>query len=287
MTLNIYMQKDCIQSSPEDSGWRAQLDLEISNQGERSVVSNSRQQGPLTIQSAFYPELDVCHLYLLHPPAGIVGGDRLQLNITTRNKGAALVTTPGATKFYRSGGALAEQLQRFTIMDDSSLEWLPQETIYFPSANARLNTTIYLEGSARYIGWEIHCLGLPANKKDFGDGRAQMSLSLFRDRQPLLLESIKISEAKKTYQAAFLQNQPILGSLIATGADEQLIDLLREKLPSCENGIWGVTLLDDLLVVRYLGRSTNEARTLFIQAWKILRPFTLGRKAVVPRIWAT
>lgn len=287
MAVNINTTDSSTSFAEQDSGWRAQLDLEISHRGEKSVVSHSRQKGPLTIQSPFYPENEVCHLYLLHPPAGIVGGDKLQLNVLTKEGGAALITTPGATKFYRSNGALAEQYQNFTIHENSSLEWLPQETIYFPSANAELNTTIHLKGSGKYLGWEIHCLGLPANKKDYADGRAKMSLSLFRDNTPLLLERLIISEKKKNYQAAFLQNKPILGSLIATDADTDLVETLREKLPVCHNGTWGATLLDDILILRYLGNSTNEARELFIEAWQIIRPNSLGRTATLPRIWAT
>ena len=286
MTINIDTKTD-FTNSDEDKGWRAQLDLEITHRGEKSVVSHSRQKGPLTIQNPFYPENEVCHLYLLHPPAGIVGGDKLQLSIITKDKGAALITTPGATKFYRSNGLLAAQHQEFTVCDGSSLEWLPQETIYFPNADAGLNTRVHLEGSGKYIGWEIHCLGLPANKKDFADGKAQMSFCLFRDKVPILLESIDISAEKKRYQAAFLQDKQVFGSLVATGGDEILIDLLRKQLSTYKHGIWGVTLLDDILVLRYLGKSTNEARELFTKAWEVIRPKTLGRGAARPRIWAT
>lgn len=287
MSININTAESDAQNQHEDSGWHAQLNLEITYRGDKSVVSNSKQKGPLSIQSPFYPEKEVCHLYLLHPPAGIVSGDKLQLNITAKNKGTALITTPGATKFYRSNGLLAEQHQGFRIFDNSTLEWLPQETIYFPSANAKLNTTVHLEGSGSYIGWEINCLGLPANEKDFADGQAQICFSLFRDKQPLLLESIKISKAKRSYQAAFLQDQPILGSLVASGGSEQLIELLREKLLPAKNGNWATTLLNDILVLRYLGKSTNEVRELFVQAWKTIRPHIRGKEAVIPRIWNT
>jgi urease accessory protein len=287
MTTDIDMQEEHEHVAVKDSGWRARLDLEISHRGEKSVVSNSRQQGPLTIQSPFYPEKEVCHLYLLHPPAGIVGGDRLQLNITAKDNGAALITTPGATKFYRSNGALAEQHQEFTVLPGASLEWLPQETIYFPDANASLNTRINLEGTAAYMGWEIHCFGLPANKKDFCDGQAQIRLSLFRDSRPLLLESVKISAGENAYQAAFMRGQPVMASFIATGADDEMVTTLRDNMPMREQTSWGVTLIEDILVLRYLGKSTNEARELCVTAWKLLRPKILGRAAAVPRIWAT
>lgn len=273
-------------SSP-DSGWQACLELEVSQRDEKSVVSDSRQKGPLTIQSPFYPENEVCHLYLLHPPAGIVGGDKLNFTIVAKDKGSALVTTPGATKFYTSNGKLAYQQQSFTITDGASLEWLPQETIYFPDANAHLRTIVHLSSSAQFLGWDIHCLGLPANNKDFGGGQARVSLSIYRDGMPLLLESIRISSDKKRFQAAFLQNQPVFGSFVTTGGSVELLESLRERMSATDNGVWAATLVEGLIIVRYLGASTGEARKIFIESWKVLRPLVLGRYAVLPRIWAT
>ena len=176
------------------------------------------QNGPLTIQSPFYPENGVCHLYLLHPPAGIVGGDRLKLTVSAEENSSVLLTTPGATKFYRdeweagSPGAVF-----FPSRTGLHLNGLPQETIYFPDANAQLSTTIRLEGSAQYLGWEINCLGLPANQKDFGSGRARIRLYVIRGGGFVLIESLYISNEKMPFQAAFLQNQPVFGTFIATG----------------------------------------------------------------------
>jgi len=271
----------------DDQGWHASLELEIRHKGQRSVVSRSRQNGPLTIQAPFYPENEVCHLYLLHPPAGIVGGDRLTLSVVTRDRGAALITTPGATKFYRTSGKPALQQQVFRVLTGTTLEWLPQETIYFPETHGRLFTAIYLERGARFMGWDIHCLGLPANNEDFGRGQARVKLSLFREERPLLLESLTISPDTTGYSAAFLQNKPVFGSFIATGANQDLLELLRRELTDRDEDCWAATLLDDVLVVRYLGASASQARALFVASWKRLRPHILSRPAVLPRIWAT
>lgn len=273
--------------SEDDQGWRASLELEISRRGAKSVVSRSRQNGPLTIQAPFYPEDEVCHLYLLHPPAGIVGGDRLALSVVTKDQGAALITTPGATKFYKSNGRPAHQNQIFRVEDSTALEWLPQETIYFPGANGRLSTTIHLGGTAQFMGWEIHCLGLPVNNQTLGSGQARISFSLFRDEKPLLLESLKVSENKNRFQAAFLQNQPVFGAFVTTGGSQQLLDILREELAQEGEFDWAATLVEDVLIIRYLGPSTSRARKLFIASWRLLRPHILKRQAVLPRIWAT
>lgn len=287
MTKNIDILGIDTRNNKTNRNWKAELSLSISPRSDKSVVDKSRQNGPLTIQNPFYPEGDICHLYLLHPPAGIVGGDHLNLELTIQKNGAALVTTPGATKFYRSSGAVAKQSQQFKIDNNASLEWLPQETIYFPNANANLETTIHMAEKANFIGWEIHCLGLPVNKKDFESGKARIGFSLYRKNKPILLEAMLVSEEKKGFQAAFLQDQPVFATFIATGADQSLLDTIREEIPAGKHGMWGATLIDDILIIRYLGASTNEARSIFISAWQQTRPITLNRPAVLPRIWAT
>ena len=270
-----------------DDGWLASLDLQICQRGEKSVVSRSRQTGPLTIQSPFYPENGVCHLYLLHPPAGIVGGDRLRLTVSAEENCSALVTTPGATKFYKTNGNPAHQEQVFSVADGATFEWLPQETIYFPDTNAQLTTSVQLEGSAKYLGWEINCLGLPANQKGFGFGRARIKLFVIRGGTPVLSESLHISNDKRPFQAAFLQNQSVFATFIATGGTPELLDILRDRMTRKEYGLWAATLVEDVIIIRYLGGSTIQARKLFVASWKVLRPLVLGKEAVLPRIWAT
>ncbi len=273
--------------SPEDS-WHGRLNLRIINKDGRSVVDKSSQSGPLTIQHPFYPESDeVCHIYLLHPPGGVVGGDVLDLDVTLDQSGAALLTTPGATKFYRSAGPRAVQNQTFTVCSESSLEWLPQETIYFPNANAGLHTRINLEDSGRYLGWDIHCLGLPVNNEDFDDGQAHVGFSIYRNGKSVVLEKVIVDKAKSRYQSAFLQNNPVFATLTATGADQSLLDCLREKIAPASRGCWAASLIDDIVLVRYVGASTSEVRKIFVDCWHLIRPHTLKKEAVLPRIWAT
>ena len=119
-------------AQPAKPGWRADLRLGYVKQQQRTVLKHRQQLGPLTVQRPFYPEGETCHTYLLHPPGGVVGGDELQLQVTCHEQAHALLTTPGAAKFYRSAGATAQVSQHFTVAADGLLEWLPQENIYFP-----------------------------------------------------------------------------------------------------------------------------------------------------------
>ena len=120
----------------EEVGWHAELELGFVQREARTVLSHRHHQGPLRVQRPFYPEGGVCHVYIVHPPGGVVGGDRLELRVACGEGTHVLLTTPAAGKFYRSG----ERPQRQRISFDlhgSTLEWLPQETIYYPGATVR------------------------------------------------------------------------------------------------------------------------------------------------------
>ncbi len=265
--------------------WRAALELEYAAGAARTYLRDWRHEGPLLVQRAFHPEPDgVCHSYLLHPPSGLVGGDQLQLRARLGAGARVLLTTPAATKFYRSGGRTARLLQTLELADGAEIEWLPQENILFDGARARVNTCVELQGTARFIGWEITCFGRPACDEAFALGRADLGFELHRDGRPLLLERLRVDGASPAGGAA-LRGHAVSGSLVATGADRALLDLARELDPAPLLG--GVSLLGDVLVCRALARYVAPVRAWFEKLWALLRPLLLGRPAHPPRIWAT
>ena len=269
------------------TGWQAQLTLGFAARGTKTVLATRQQRGPLAIQRPFYPEGDVCHAYVLHPPGGVVGGDQLQINLDVQATAHALLTTPGATKFYRSAGAQAQQHQHFSVIN-ACLEWLPQENIFFPGANAALHSTIHLHHQARYIGWEIHCLGRPVNEERFAHGRALFHTALYRDNQPLLFDRLLVADEQHLHSAAGLRSHPVIATLLATPATPAVLELARELCADVSGmGQAGATLLNGVLVVRYLGNSTAQAHRLFRQLWQAIRPLVAERPAVTPRIWNT
>ena len=141
--------------------WHGELSLRYERRGPRTVLAQRSHRGPLVVQKALYPEGDaVCQGIVVHPPAGMVGGDRLTLKVAVEPAAHAQLTTPGAAKWYRSQGASAQQSLTFTLASKSTLEWLPQETIYYPDgAVAVLDTRVHLASRRAFFGWELHCLG--------------------------------------------------------------------------------------------------------------------------------
>ena len=273
-----------------NAGWQARLELDIERRADRSVVARRRHDGPLRVQRPFYPEGDgVCHVYVLHPPGGVVGGDELEIDVKVGEAAAALFTTPAAGKFYRSNGAVARLAQRFAIDDGASLEWLPQETIVFDGACAAVSSRVDLTGAARFMGWEIVCLGRLGAGEVFAHGRLRQCWEIWRDGKPLFIERALYEQGGAALTAPWgLAGQPVSGTLVCVGNAAGLTERVREAAaPLNSEGLFSVTQLAEALVCRYLGRHAEEARRCFVAAWETVRPALLQRPACAPRIWAT
>ncbi len=268
-------------------GWQAELALAYEVRGPKTVLATRRHKGPLTVQRPFHPEGDaVCHTYVLHPPAGIVGGDDLRMSFDLAAGSHALVTTPAATRWYWSRGHEARTTQTATVAAGATLEWLPQETLVFAGAHARLATRIALAGDARFLGWEILGLGRPACDEAFRDGRVDFRFEIARDGRPALLEHLRGGPGG----VAGLRGRTAVATLVATPADDTVLAAARAALD--EDGEAGdvlgaATRIDDLVIVRALAARCEPLLRACVRVWSAVRPLVAGRVAVVPRIWHT
>lgn len=269
--------------------WRASLALEFERRGERSVLASRRHDGPLVVQKALHPEGDgVCHAIVVHPPAGIAGGDELEVAVRAHRGAHALLTTPGAGKWYRSGGPWARQRVAIDAARESCVEWLPQETIVYDRARADIRWEAHLAHDARLIAWDIVCLGRTGSGEGFGHGECRLETRVVRDGRLAWLERGRIEpRSPLAWSAAGLHGAPVLGTMIAAAPtiEDAWLAACRDVAPC--RGESAVTRLPGLLVARYRGDSTEAARGYFVELWKRLRPPVAGREAVEPRIWRT
>jgi urease accessory protein len=269
-------------STTESQSWRADLQLGFDRQGERTVLAHRKHVGPLLVQRPFYPEGGVCHVYLVHPPSGIVGGDQLRLNATLVEGAHALITTPAATKFYRSLPDRHAVLEQTLRANHATLEWLPQETILFREARARTTTSIHIDKASRFIGWELTCYGRPASNELFDSGYTRQHFELWIDEQPALLDRLRIDGAELAMRAPWgLATHTSLGTLLAYPATGNDLDAAREHAG------FACTLVDRVLSCRLASSDADAAKRMFVTLWQTLRPRIIEREAVLPRIWAT
>ncbi|MFZ5595240.1 MAG: urease accessory protein UreD [Pseudomonadota bacterium] len=278
------------EASLAGKGWRAELDLAFGKTKEGTTLLRRSHCGPLRVQRPFYPEGgDVCHVYLLHPPGGVVAGDELDVGVTLDKGAHALITTPAANKFYRSNGAWARLRQSLQVARGASLEWFPQEAILFDGARADVRTRVELAGDASFMGWEITCLGRPAAHEKYLHGESRQCFEIWRDGRPLWLERASFAGDGTALSAAWgMAGHTVTGTFACVTRCHEVLPKVRAVAESCrDGGVFNATQLEDVLVCRYLGDHAEDARRYFILVWETLRPLVMQRPACAPRIWAT
>ena len=268
----------------DELGWKAELNLGFAYRANRTVLAHRNHVGPLTVQRPFYPEGGLCHVYILHPPGGIVAGDNLLIDVQLDDEAKALITTPGAAKFYRSTGEQAVQHVSLNVKENAVLEWLPQETLVFEGARLLSDVRVDLHKNARFIGWEICALGRPAADEGFKQGEVLLNWRIFRNEQPLFLEKMQLDSG--AFLARWgLNGYSSFGTLFAVGASVVNLEAVRTLIADAPGQ--GVTLIDDLLICRATAETTLPVRQLFENVRSLIRNDIVQKEPYTPRIWAT
>lgn len=270
--------------------WKAELELWFAPAAGKTRLARRRHIGPLMVQSPFHPERDgTCHVYLLHPPGGVAGGDQLALDFHLGAGARVLMTTPGATKFYRSTERQSRQVTRLDLGSGATCEYFPQETILFDGAQAVVETEVKLAGDASYAGWDFFCLGRPAAQERFDSGHLQQRIRITREGRPIWFERSSLAGGSSLLTARHaLAGHPVWGTFVYAGeTPEDAAERVISAVGETPGGRFSVTRLADAVVCRYLGPQASEGKALFARAWGALRLAGQGKPAVTPRIWTT
>jgi len=198
------------------AAWHASLALRVRDAGGRSLLA-CEHRGPLRVQKALYPEGDApCHAVILHPPGGIAGGDVLQISVEVDAHAHALVTTPGAAKWYKANGRVATQHVRLDVA--GALEWLPQEAIVYDAAEVRSSIDIQLQPGASMIGWDIVALGRHAAGERFAHGVFAQTIRLTIGTELAWVERTRIAGGDALLESPIgLAGRHVFGCLWAAG----------------------------------------------------------------------
>ena len=272
-------------------GWAATLELAFERRAHASVLAHVRHRGPLTVQRPLYPEgPETCHAIVVHPPGGVAGGDTLDLDIELREHAHAVLTMPGAAKFYPAHGRRARQHVALRVHDGAIVEWLPPETIVFDGADARTSLEIELGEGASVLGWDIVALGRRARGEAFGRGRWRQRLAIRRAGRLIVDDTLDLAGGDPWLGSGLgLAGASVCGTLFAAGLglDAVVVTACRDAVAS-EAARIGVTMpLPGLLMARCLADEAEAVRHAFIALWTRLRPALTGREARPLRLWAT
>jgi urease accessory protein len=270
--------------------WQARLALGFTRDDDHADattrLTRREHSGPLRVQKPLYPEHpSVCHAIIVHPPGGVVGGDSLAIDAQLHPHAQALLTTPGAAKWYRSNGRTSRQDIHLQVAAGGALEWLPQETIFFDDAQVELEHHVTLAADASYIGCEILCMGRRASGESFARGRVLQRTSIRRGGKLLWWEQGSLTPATLASPLG-LAGHTVSAALLAVGKPLPA-DTIAALRALADHPCYGVTQMKHVLSVRWLGHDSEAARELMLAAWRIVRPALLARDAFDLRSWRT
>jgi len=274
--------------------WHARLHLAYAHEASRTVA-RFRHDGPLRILQSLYPEGDaVCHSVLVHPPGGLVGGDMLEIEVEAADGSHGLVTTPGASRFYRSEGETATQRTRIRLAAGARLEWLPLEAICYSGCRAENRLAIEAAPGAELIGWDLAALGLPHAQQPFERGSLLQHIEvpgvwLERGRidadDRRLLQSPLGLGGHRCIASLFY----VAGTPTARARREALLALARERIEAhgLRESAGATSPHAEVVVLRVLAPVVEPAMQLVRQVWQAWRGELWALPPATPRIWAT
>ncbi|MBW4442958.1 MAG: urease accessory protein UreD [Plectolyngbya sp. WJT66-NPBG17] len=271
--------------SPND--WHGTLRLGFENRRGVTQLIRNQGQAPLKVQRPFYPEGgEVCHSVIMHTAGGIVGGDRLTFDFRLAPNSKALITTPAATKIYRTNGREAQQTIEIDLAEGTCLEWLPLDTIVFNQALFRQEMRVNLAPGAQWIGWEITRFGRSARGEKFIEGDWRSRTEVWQDGKPIWIDRQWLPGSETSFNSPHgLAGCPIVASFVWIGqkVDSECVEKAR-SLWTGTSGEIGVTRLPLGLLCRYRGHSSTDARRWLIAIWGLVRSMS-GRAVCIPRVW--
>jgi len=273
--------------------WRADLKLDYTLESQRTVV-RYLHQGPLRILQSLYPEGDqICHNILVHPPGGLVGGDTLDIQVTVAEGAHGLVSSPGATRFYKSGGHPALQQVVAHLADNAKLEWLPLEAIAYNDCEATNRAIFNLAPSAELITWDVTALGLPSSDMAFTQGHFQQHLEIpgvwlergnIRGEDTRWLNSpLGLAGSKCLASLVFAS-----GSAIDSDRTTQALEAAREVIESHPLRLQaGITCAHpQVIVLRVMSPLVEPTMDLLKKVWAVWRHTLWALPSTPPRIWS-
>ena len=278
--------------------WTGSLQLDYRSEplrGQPRTIVHDRHDGPLRVLASLYPEAPgVCHNVLVHPPGGLVGGDRLDIGVNVGEAAHALITTPGATRFYRSAGEAALQAVDVRVARGARLEWLPLETIVHSGALADNRLRFALAPGAEMIGWDVLALGLPAAGEHFDLGCCTQRLEL----PGIWLERARLAAADRQLFDSPLgwHGRTVLATLwfaagppIAAALRDALLAEARSSAAasSLASHAGASAPHAEAVVLRVLAARVEPAMALLVQIRARWRALAWALAPSPPRVWQT
>ncbi len=247
------------------------------------------QRAPMRILFPAQPASEPPLAVLVTTSGGLVGGDRIEVVASVADGAAAVVSAQAAEKVYRSSGPDCRVDVRLQAGADTWLEWLPQETILFDRARLRRRIRIDRAPGGRVLAGEFLVLGRIASGERMRRGLVREAWEVRRDGSLVWADALQVDDdlaAVIDHPAGFGGARALACAVYAADDASARQPEARRRLVRLPPGVRaGATLVNGVLVVRWLAERGDAVRAAFAEFWSGFRAGAGGRSAVLPRLW--
>lgn len=267
-------------------GREGRLDLAFERERGRTVLRERRFALPLQ----FLEPIDLAGdgsacVPLLNPTGGVLGGDRLRTRISVGPGAAVCVTTPSATRVYRSDGAVARIETRIEVAAGAVLEYVPEHLIPHPGARLEQRLEVDVAEGGRALVWDAYALGRVARGERFRFERLDLSSRVRVAGRLAFLDQVRLVPSDPAPEPA--AGLSYVGTLVAVGPEtgswgEWAAELESRAAPA-DTRVGASALGTSGLAMRVLAATAHGLEALLSDRWAALRSAWLGRPSLALR----
>jgi urease accessory protein len=263
---------------------------------KQTVLASCEQRPPLKVVRSFPLQDGGALVHLHNLSGGVLGGDRLALNVLVESEAIVQLTSMGATRLYRSRreSQPAVQVNEIKLGEGALLEYLPDALIPFEGSRYYQETRIELAAGAGLFWWETVAPGREARGEIFAYDLLQFKLDIKAAGKPLAQERVKLEPALMSLSSPVRLGHYLYFStfyICRVGLEparwlalEKHLAELAERLSRPAEILWGVSALPAHgLVVRALSVKGSAITSGLLAFWKAAKLQLYKREAVPPR----
>lgn len=277
----------------ESPAWRQEVrghaDIRFARRDTITRLTHLAHHEPLRVLFSQPAQGDVAQATLVNMSGGLIAGDALDIHFAVDENAAAICVASAAEKIYRSTGDTSHIAVDLRAAQNSWVEWLPQETIFFNGARLRRTTRLHLAQGARILAGEFLVLGRIASGEIVTDGYLRDAWEVRQDGRLIWADALRIDGNFAAIENAKvgLNGARALATLVYAGMGaSEMFEPARDLQQTSTAGVLAsATCVNAVLVMRWLAMEPQILRAALGNFWAAFRHQAAGLPAALPRIW--
>jgi urease accessory protein len=267
---------------PDRVGREGFLRLRFARSGAATILAQSRFSLPLQVLTPLTLAEGSSYLMLLNPTGGVLGGDCLTTEIVQEAGTHVCLTTPSATRIYRTAEKPAILQTVIRLGEESTLEYFPDHVIPHRGSALRQSLRVELARGSRAIIFDSMASGRIAHGERWCFTEMDSRIGVYARARPAYINRTRIVPNEMTPgQFGSMRDFDYLCCLgifadgftrwngVCAAANEEL-----QHTPEIHGG--ATELSQGGCVVRFLARSAFDMTRANQKLWDVARSLVAG-----------